>query len=487
MAVTKIKPIKSTLSKALEYIQNPKKTDDKILVSSFACSYETADIEFGFTLSKAADKGNNLAHHLIQSFDPGEVTPEQAHAIGQRMADEILKGRHEYVLTTHVDKGHVHNHIIFCAVNFMDYHKYNSNKKSYFNIRNASDRICRESGLSIVKPGKEKGKGSIEYTDTVSGQRVTRPAKEQGRSYAEYAADKTGGGSWKSKLKIAIDLTIPQSKDFEDFLKRLQEQGYEIKRGKYISVRAPGQERFTRTKTLGEDYAEDAITARIKGEYVRAPLTTRDGKLQAALDGKAAPDTAVNLIKDIESTVQAQQAVGVPRWAKMQNLREVVNTINFLTENKLLRYADLEAKAGDVAAAFDKTNHTLKTVEKRLSDMAVLMKHITTYQQTKPVYDGLKTAKNKDTYRREHESALIVHEAAIRALKPFAGDGGKLPNPAALQTEHEQLTERKTALTAEYKKLEQSAREYGIVKRNVDSILTPGDSRGKTKQRDAEL
>jgi len=269
-------------------------------------------------------------------------------------------------------------------------------------------------------------------------------------------------------------------------LKRLQEQGYEIKRGKYISVRAPGQERFTRTKTLGEDYAEEAITSRIKGEYVRAPQTTRGGKLQAALDGKTAPDT-VNLIKDIESTVQAQQAAGVPRWAKMQNLREVVNTINFLTENKLLRYADLEAKTGDVAAAFDKTADTLKAVEKRLSDMAVLMKHITTYQQTKPAYDGLKTAKNEDAYRREHESALIVHEAAIRALKPFAGDGGKLPNPAALQTEHEQLAKRKTALYVEYKKLEQSAREYGIVKRNIDSILNPGTERTQNRERGAEL
>jgi len=483
MAVTKIKPIKSTLSKALEYIQNPKKTDDKMLVSSFACSYETADIEFDFTLSKAIDKGNNLAHHLIQSFEPGEATPEQAHGIGKKLADEILKGKYEYVLTTHIDKGHVHNHIIFCAVNFMDYHKYNSNKQSYYNIRNTSDRICRESGLSIVKPGKEKGKGFIEYTDAASGQRVTRPAKEQGRSYAEYKADKTGG-SWKSKLKIAIDLIVPQSKDFEDFLKRVQEQGYEIKRGKYVSVRAPGQERFTRTKTLGEDYAEEAITSRIKGEYVRASLTELNSTSRAERITKPTPDT---LIHEIESTVQAQQAAGLPRWKKIDNLKEVVKTINFITENKLLRYADLEAKTGEVAAAFDKTSDTLKTVERRLSDMAVLMKHITTYQQTKPAYDGLKTARNKDAYRRENESALIVHEAAVRALKSFAGDGGKLPNPAALKVEYDKLTERKTALTSEYKQLERQAREYGIVKRNVDSILTPGDGRGRTKERGTEL
>ena len=154
MAVTKIKPIKSTLKKALEYIQNPDKTDDKMLVSSFGCSYETADIEFAFTLSQALDKGNNLAHHLIQSFEPGEVSFEKAHEIGKQLADAVTKGRYEYVLTTHIDKGHVHNHIIFCAVNFVDYHKYNSNKRSYYGIRNISDRLCYENGLSVITPEK---------------------------------------------------------------------------------------------------------------------------------------------------------------------------------------------------------------------------------------------------------------------------------------------------------------------------------------------
>ncbi len=159
MAVTKIKPIKSTLSKALDYIQNPDKTDGKMLVSSFGCSYETADIEFGFTLAQAIDKGSNLAHHLIQSFEPGEVDYEKAHEIGKQLADAVTKGQHEYVLTTHIDKGHIHNHIIFCAVNFVDYHKYNSNKRSYYGIRNMSDKLCRETGLSVVVPGKgSKGK-----------------------------------------------------------------------------------------------------------------------------------------------------------------------------------------------------------------------------------------------------------------------------------------------------------------------------------------
>ncbi len=159
MAITKIHPIKSTLKKALDYIENPVKTDEKILVSSFACSYETADIEFELLLSQAMQKGNNLAHHLIQSFAPGETTPEQAHEIGRQLADEVLQGKYPYVLTTHIDKGHVHNHIIFCAVDMVNQRKYVSNRQSYAYIRRTSDRLCKEHwpvcGDARSRPGQK--------------------------------------------------------------------------------------------------------------------------------------------------------------------------------------------------------------------------------------------------------------------------------------------------------------------------------------------
>ena len=499
MAVTKIKPVKSALKQRIEYIQNPDKTDGKMLVSTFGCSYETADIEFEYTLSKAIQKGNNLAHHLIQSFEIGESTPEQVHEIGRRLADEATKGRHEYILTTHIDKGHIHNHIIFCAASFVDYKKYISNKKSYFEIRNFSDKLCKEYGLSVLTPTHDKDRGA-----------------GKGKHYAEHAADKTGGGSWKSKLKTAIDSIIPQSADFEDFLKRLEASGHEIKRGKHISVRAQGQERFTRSKTLGGDYTEEAITKRIAGEYTLAIPTqephTQD--LDIAFDTSetesadvvifdldtAVTDTATlekpvyirpapatNLIVDIENCVKAQQSAGFARWQKLQNLKEAAKTINSLTENNLLQYSSLEAKTTEVAATFDTAADTLKAAEKRLKDMAGLMKHIANYQQTKPIYDGLKTAVDTDTYRREHQSTIILHEAAARALRKHTGDGGKLPNPAVLQAEYNKLTERKNALRAEYGKLRQMAKEYGIVKKNVDSILNPSTERVRGKERSAEL
>ena len=352
MAVTKIKPVKSTLSKALDYIENPDKTDGKMLISSFGCSYETADIEFGYTLSQALDKGSNLAFHLIQSFAPGEVDYEKAHEIGKQLADAVTKGQHEYVVTTHIDKGHIHNHVIFCAVNFVDHHKYNSNKRSYYGIRNMSDKLCRENGLSVVVPGK----GS------------------KGKSYAEYQAEKTGT-SWKGKLKTTVDALIPQVSSFEELLTRLQAAGYEIKPGKYVSCRAPGQERFTRLKTLGADYTEEAVRERIAGRRTKVAKAPREQR-------------GVSLLIDIENSIKAAQSKGYEQWAKIHNLKQAAKTMNFLTEHKIEQYADLVSRIEEMAAESGQAADALKNAEKRLAEMAVLIKNVSTYQKTKPVYDA---------------------------------------------------------------------------------------------------
>ena len=448
MAVTKIKPIKSTLKKALDYIQNPDKTDGKMLVSSFGCSPETADIEFEFTIAQALNRGNNLAHHLIQSFAPGEVDYQKAHEIGKQLADAVTKGQYEYVLTTHIDKGHVHNHIIFCSVNFVDYHKYNSNERSYYGIRNMSDRLCRENGLSVVAP--QKG--------------------GNGKSYAEYLAEKTGT-SWKGKLKTAVDGLIPQVSSFEELLSRLQAAGYEIKPGKYVSCRAPGQERFTRLKTLGADYTEEAIRERIEGRRTRAAKAPKR-------------ETGVSLLIDIENSIKAAQSRGYEQWAKIHNLKQAAKTLNFLTEHQISRYEDLTAKITEIQTESDKAGDALKEVEKRLADMAVLIKNVSTFQKTKPAYDTYRKARNKERYRAAHEGTVILHEAAAKALK--AAGISKLPNLAALQAEYEKLQEQKEALRADYGKLKKQVREYDVIKQNIDSILRqprePEREKGKERE-----
>jgi hypothetical protein len=310
-----------------------------------------------------------------------------------------------------------------------------------------SDRLCRENGLSVVVPGK----GS------------------KGKSYAEYQAEKTGT-SWKGKLKTAVDALIPQVSSFEELLQRLQAAGYEIKPGKYISCRAPGQERFTRLKTLGADYTEEAIRERISGKRARAAKAPR------------ADRGGVSLLIDIENSIKAAQSRGYEQWAKIHNLKQAAKTMNFLTENKIEQYADLTAKIAEIQTESEQTADTLKSVEKRLADMAVLIKNVSTYQKTKPVYDAYRKAKNKEKYRTRQEQAVILHEAAARALK--AAGISKLPNLATLQAEYEALQAQKKTLYADYGKLKKKVHEYDVIKQNIDSILRQDKEPERNKEQE---
>ena len=433
MAVTKTHPIKSTLKVAIDYICNPEKTDGKLLVSSYGCAAETADIEFAWTRRHAVDKGTNLGRHLIQAFQPGEVTPEQAHEIGMELAKEILGGKYEFVLTTHIDKDHVHNHLIFNAVSFADHKHYHSNKRSYHDIRHTSDRICKEHGLSVIIPGQAKGKSYIEHQ-----------AAQAGTSY-------------KAKLKAAIDRLIPASADFEDLLLRLQREGYEIKRGKYVSCRASDQERFTRMKTLGVDYTEEAITARIAGR-------SRPSRQPKQRDGR------ISLLIDIQNNIKAQQSTGFTHWAKLNNLKQAAKTMNFLTEHGISSYGELESKLTAVSAHRDTAHAEIKRIESRSAELTLVMKHAETYRQLKPLYDRYRKSNDKEKFLRGHESEIILFEAAARELKRLGTV--PLPTTESMKTELANLNAEKERLLAEYKAARAEAQEYETVKQNVDGLLT---------------
>ena len=439
MAVTKIKAIRGTLSKALAYIMNPEKTDDKMLVSSYGCATETAAQEFEWTRKIAEQQGMNpvkiIARHVIQSFDVGEVSPELAHEIGKQFADEILDGKYEYVLTTHIDKGHVHNHLIFNAVDFVDHHAYKSYKRIYYDMREVSDRLCKENGLSVIPPSQGKGMSYKEYTE----------AKR--------------GTSWKQKLKQTIDRNIIMAKDYDEFLKLMQDAGYEMKPGKYISFRAEGQERFTRAKTIGENYTEERIKERIQGRNPRKrqTQTTRKG---------------VSLIIDIQNSIKAQESKGYEHWAKINNLKEAAKTLNYLTENNLLQYADLEKKAEDIHSSYARTGEELKRVEARLREVQPLIKNISNYQRLKPVYDAFQKAKDKASFRSKHEAELVIFEAARSTLLAVQGDG-KLPSLKSLQAEQERLSEEQQSLYDERTQLKKQRKQIDTIKANVDSYLSP--------------
>ena len=439
MAVTKIKAIRGTLSKAIAYILNPEKTDEKLLVSSYGCASETAAREFEWTRKIAEQKGMNpvriIARHVIQSFEIGEVTPELAHEIGKQFADEILGGKYEYVLTTHIDKDHVHNHLIFNAVDFVDYHAYKSYKRIYYDMREVSDRLCKENGLSVIPPSQNKGMGYKEYTE----------AKR--------------GTSWKQKLKQTIDRLVITAKDYDDFLRLMQEAGYEIKTGKYISFRAEGQERFTRSKTIGENYTEERIKERIAGR------TPRRNRRQPVPKG-------ISLIGDIQERIRLIDSKGYEYKAKLTILKEAARTLNYLTENNLLQYADLEKKVEDVHSSYDRTGKELKVVEARLREVQPLIKNISNYQRLKPVYDAFQKAKDKPSFKAKHEAELVIFEAARSTLLAMQGDE-KLPSLKTLQAEQQRLLDEQQRLYDERAKLKKEVKQIETIKSNVDTFLAP--------------
>lgn len=447
MAVTTTHPIKSTLKAAIDYICNPEKTDGKLLVSAFGCAAETADIEFAWTRQHAIDKGTHLGRHLIQAFKPGEVSPEEAHEIGMQLAKEVLDGKYEFVLTTHIDKGHIHNHLIFNSVSFQDHKHYHSNKRSYHFICRTSDRLCKEHGLSVIVPGRDKGK-----------------------SYIEHQAAQTGT-SYKAKLKATIDRLIPMSSDMEDLLARLQREGYEIKRGKYISCRASDQERFTRLKTLGADYTEEAITAQIAGGL-------RPSRQPKQRSGR------VSLLIDIQNNIKAQQSAGYQHWATIENLKRAAVTMNFITERGIGSYEELTERSDAASAATIRTRESLRDAEQKISELALLSKHIATYRKLKPTYDRYKASSDKEKFLRGFESEIILFEAAARAIK--ASGIGKLPSSEKLQAEINELTARKTVLQAEYQKAQKEEREYDTLRQNVDMLLAVPQEQQKQPSHDLE-
>lgn len=432
MAITKTHPIKSTLKDAIEYICDSNKTDGHLLISSYGCCAETADIEFAWTREQAIDKGTNLGRHLIQAFEPGEVTPQEAHRIGEELAKEILKGQYEYVLTTHIDKGHIHNHLIFNAVNFTNHRCYHSNKHSYHEIRRISDKICKEHGLSVIVPSKSKGK-----------------------TYIEHATERTGT-SYKAKLKQTIDRLIPLSSNLEDLIRRLKASGYEIKRGKYISCRASDQERFTRIKTLGTDYSEQAIIKRLSGQIRTNRKIRTDNK-------------KIGLLIGIQNSIKAQESAGYSHWAKINNLKQAAKTMNFLKEHNIDSIEELDSKIEELNIKSESILAEIKQSESKLSELSLLMKYSVTYRKLRPVYEAYKKSPDKEKYLRGHESDIILFETADRELR-LLKETRKISIIEANQ-KYATITKSKTALLLKYREMRNKIHEYNKVLVNTHQVL----------------
>ena len=438
MAVTQIHPIETTLHLALDYIMNPEKTEEKLLISGYKCEPDLADLTFKLTKREAGKENNVLAYHTIQSFKPGEVDYETAHEIGKQLATKITTGKFEFVVSTHVDREHVHNHIIFNSVSY-DTHKKFDMAWSAFKIQELSDELCKQYGLSVIE---EK-----------SG--------ERGKTYKEYLEDKKGT-SWKSKLRETVDKNILKAQSWEEFLALMKADKYEMKHGKHISFRAADQTRFTRAKTLGNSYTEEQICARIadKIKVVGSSATT-------VSERKSVPKTdshGIKLLIDIENNLKMKQSAGLAHWAKIQNIKTIAKTTEYITDKGLTDYNVLSQKHSDIKSKMERSRVEIKRVEKRINELKKMIEVLDNYR---------KYRNNLGT------SEQILWKAAQQQL-PIYFDVKNLPLIKDLRAELNQLYPEKNSLYNDYYTAKNELKEFEVIKKNVDTIL------GKTPQKSQE-
>ena len=442
MAYTKIHAITATVHKAVDYICNPDKTDEGILISSYGCSPETAAYDFKFALSKTKQSDPNKAYHLIQSFLPGEVSYKEAHQIGVELADKLLEGKYSYVVSTHIDKGHVHNHIIFCAADNINHEKYHDCKKTYYNIRSLSDNLCREHGLSVITPGENRGK-----------------------TYKEWQADRNGS-AWKEQLKADIDEAIKNATAYEDCIELIRAKGYEVKgetfgenAHKFISFRPLDRERFVRgsVKSLGAEYTKERIKERITEKALakekrRVPFPTRKKPIVKDYSRK-------NLIDTTED--KFVQSPGLKHWADIQNLK-----IAAASYSQAGSIAELENQISAKSTLAKTARESLVETERQLKDLGEILKYAEQYKTNHIYHIRYKKSKDKDAYLRRHETELILHDGAENMLKRFGIDTKNL-DIEKLRSNYNSLYSKKQTLQKTYKSAE---REAADLKRKLDNL-----------------
>ena len=465
MAVTKIHSIKSTLGKAIDYICDEKKTDEKVLISSYGCSPETADIEFNYTLSKNADSGTNLAFHLIQSFAPGETTGEEAHRMGSELAEQLLQGKYSYVLATHVDRDHIHNHLIFCAADNIEYKKYHDCKQSYYHIREISDRICGEHDKSVIKDFKETGKTYHEW-----------------QHYRK-------GDSWKAQIKKDIDECVDKALSYDDFIKLMKDKNYEINgetfgegSAKYITFRPVGKDRFVRgrTNTLGADYTKERIKERIDEN---ARLRTEKKADEAIFsDTESRPEVVFRSRLSVEKLLQdfretptelidtsdekIANSVGLSRWADKENFKRAAAIFAELGRLGLQPDEELEERLKELHEQARREKKEVVRLDKEIRDFKEILTFARQYDENKKYAEAYNNAKDPDRYYRYHHDQLTLFWGAEERLQHMGVDTRKL-RLKDIEVHYKQLTADRGRLAESYKA---KGGEYNRLKKMDDSI-----------------
>ena len=427
-----------------DYDQKAEKTNDGELVSFYMCSPETAAEEFEIskqlyhqiTGRKQSPEHDIIMYRIIQSFKPGEISPEDANRLGYELAMKFTRGQHQFVVSTHVDKAHIHTHIEFNSTNLNCDAKFQNVKNSAFILRRLNDELCRAHGISVIENPKPSAK------------------KQKEIAAAKY------GTSHKEQLRQTIDRVLPDCQGYDDFLAKMRAEGYEIREGKKLSFRAPGWDRFTRSDKLGADYTKEALRER---------STNRGGRSSAARKAVSHAGRKVNMLIDIQAKMAAGKGAGYERWAKIFNLKEAAKTLNFLIENDLTDYDELTARAEQAGDRFDEVSRRIKQLEGRMAEVAQLKTHIINYSKTREVYAAYKKSRHKKEFLAEHGAEIAQHEAAKKAFNALGGQ--PIPKVAQLSQEYAALLAEKQEQYAEYKALRQDMIAYRTAKQNVDKIL----------------
>ena len=466
MATTRLMPlhtgkgrdIGTAISDIIDYAENPEKTDYGRLITGYECDSRTADAEFLFSKRQYAvltdrTRGADdvIAYHLRQSFVPGEITPEEANRIGCELAKRFTNGNHAFIVCTHIDKHHIHNHIIWNSTSLDCTRKFRNFWGSTRAVRRLNDTLCIENGLSIVEDPKCHGK-----------------------SYNKWLGDQAKPSN-REHLRVALDAALAQKPaNFEALLKLLRDAGYEIKPGEIPALRGKNQKRFIRLDTLGSGYSEAELRAVLSGEKTHK---TRNKIIRPM------PEKQVNLLVDIQAKLRAGKGVSYERWAKVFNLKQMAQTVNYLTEHRLLEYDTLAAKTASATARYTELSTQIKAAEKRMAEISVLKMQIINYAKTRDTYVTYRKAGYSKKFLLEHESDILLHKAAKKSFDELGVK--KLPTVKSLQAEYAALLLEKKAAYADYHKARDEMKELLTVKANVDHLLV-ADRREAKKGKEHE-
>lgn len=441
MHINKGKSLAQCLTDRTDYAKNPDKTDGGELVSSFMCDKDLVDSQFLLSkkiyLQKTGRTQTNdvIAYQVRQSFTPGEITPQLANKLGYQLAEKITKGSHAFIVATHIDKSHIHNHIIWNSTNLSCDKKFRDFFRSGRAVAKMNDLICLQNGLSIVENPKGKSKHYGSWLEE------NKPL------------------NLSDKLRIVIDEVLAEKpKTFDEFLQKMQSKGYEIKTGKHISFKGSEQKKFIRLRSLGESYAEDILREVIEGKKEHKPQ-----KRVARYN-----DKRINLALDLQNKIN-QKGTGYERWAKTFNLKQYAKTINYLTENNLLNYEELNIKAEGITEEFSTISDSIKSAEKRMTEISILQKNIAQFAKTKAVYEDYKKSGYSAKFKEEHITEILLHQAAKEHFKSL--NLKKLPKMADLKTEYATLFTEKKKAYSKYNSLKKEMVEILNAKANVEQLL----------------